>query len=423
MEQEELKRKLFGLWEKTTHTSKDLLSVLFDYYFDINYVEYKENEGRIVSAVCGIPYEFGFGKNRLKALYLIALSAEEGVLKKGYLSELLERFNKRAKGEFDFTFLVPNTDLMADYYGTQGYFSSFFILEERFTSMHDFRNDYLLTLTDSDERIRELKKNLLEEIKVTKIDPKEIETRAQVIQFITDVEKKGMASVNLCHEVKDLDYLLNTDTIKNLQTFAAYDSEENITGVAITQKEDIKRTKVVAFYVSDICSYFALLDYIKNFNPDDSISVITSDTRYQNHSLIQQTYASANPAGGDLDNTISVVEIPFNINRLLQPLGMVKLLSYEKILEYIANTRSDIDFKLHIRDEHSGSPEDKARIYIAKNGNFSSETGDPKKDRNILSLSKKELSELLLRKNDSSNLIMEAFGIPRLDLQVRLLPC
>lgn len=429
MEQEELKRKLMGLWEKTTHNSKEILSVLFDYYFDVEYIEYKESEGKIISALCGIPYSFGYGDKRLKGLYLISLSAEEGFRKKGILSELLNSFNERVSEEFDFTFLVPHTELLADYFGTQDYYSSFFILEERFTSLHDFRNDYLLSLEDSDDRIKELKKDLIDEIYIAGKDNGSF-TDKDIIEYIRNIEKIGTSTVNLCHTEKDLEFILEEDMVKNTDYFVSFDSDNKITGILFIHKEDIKRIRVIASYVSDKCSYYALLDYIKRLYPEYSISINTSDPQYQYNAIIQQNYASSNPEGGDLDNTFNSVDIPFNINKLLLPLGMVRLLRFENILKYIAETRSDVDFKLHIRDyvppfsHESLKDPDKHTVYIVKNGRFTlSKVSDPQKDASILNLSGKEVSELLLRKNDTSNLIMEAFGIPRLNLQMRLLPC
>lgn len=431
MDQEELKRKLMGLWEKTTHNSKEYLATLFDYYFDENLVEYKEIEGKIVSAIFGIPYSFGFGKNRLNGLYLISLSSEEGFRKKGVLAELLNNFNHKVKEDYDFTFLVPHTELLADYFGSQNYLSSFFILEERFTPLHNFRNDYILSLTDSDERIKKLKLELLNEINVVMNDDSSEFTNEQVIQFIKNIEKKGSSSVNITHTERDIEYLLNPDCIRHLNSFIAYDADGKITGVAFTEKEDIKRIKVVAAYVSDSCSYYALLDFIKRMFGDFSLSIITSDPKFQILSIIQQTYASSNPNGGDLDNTFSTVEIPFNINKLLHPLGMVRLLRFDNLMHFIAENRSDVDFRLFIRDyNRSDNTEDESAdenqeitIYNVKNGVCKIEKSTfPIKDKTILSLSSKEVSELLLRKNDSSNLIMEAFGIPRLNLQIRLLP-
>lgn len=420
MEEEELKRKLLGLWEKTTHNSKEFLSVLFNYYFDIKYVEYKEAEGKVVSALCGMPYEFGYGNKRLKGLYIISLSSEEGFQKKGILADLLQTFNQKHAAEFDFTFIKPATELLADYYGTQGYFSSFYILEERFTPLHDFRKDYLLTLEDSDNHIKNLKTALLDEITVSDGSSLNIPV-SEVIDFIRKIEKGSKSSVNLCHTEKDLEYIFDENSIRKLNYFVACGSDGKITGVAMTQKEEMKRTRVVANYVEDTCSYFALLEFIKRKYPDDSLSVNTSDPKYQMHSIIQQTYASSNPAGGDLDNTFATVEIPFNINKLLHPLGMVRLLRFDRLMTYIAETRSDVDFKLHIRDYIDS--EGNNNVYVVKNGKCSVEPyTSAEKDKSILSLSIKDVSELLLRKNDSSNLIMEAFGLPRLNLQIRLLP-
>lgn len=463
MESEELKRKLMGLWEKTSHNSKDLLGALFDYYFDINYLQYKEVDGKIVSALCGIPYSFGFGGCRLKGLYIISLSAEEGYKRKGDLSELLESLNVRLKDEFDFTFLVPHTELLADYYGSKGYFSSFFMLEERFTPEHDFRKDYLLSLYDSEERIRKLKTKLIDEIKVVDNKVENLFSKESIVKFITDIEKQGKSSINLCHSEKDMEYLLSNDTIRNLKLHVAYDSDEKITGIIFSEKEEIKRLRVVAAYTNDNCSYFALLDNIKKQYDDYSISINTYDPKYQTHSLTHLVYASSNPAGGDLDNTISYVELPFNYNKLLQPMGMVRILRFENIINYIARTRSDISFKLYIKDNDSSvsadvkEPENGIKLVddqsvkdqidfieetnieeVTKNNNLESSEvvfvvnngkchKEPysklKKDSSILKLTTKEVSELLLRKNDSSNLIMEAFGIPRLDLQMLLLPC
>lgn len=429
MEQEELKRKLMGLWERTTHNSKELVSILFDFYFDINYIEYKEIEGKVVSALCGIPYSFGSSKNRLRGLYLISLSSEEGYRKKGILAELLFNFNERMKDQFDFTFIVPHTELLADYYGTQGYFSSFFILEERYTPLHDFKKDYFLSLTDSDERIRDLKTALFNNIRVFDYRNERIISKDEIISFIEGIEKKVSASVNLLHTPEDLDYILDENSIRNVNCFVAIDSDNRITGVAFTRKEDLKRTKVLAIYIADTCSYYVILDFIKHQYFDHSLSIITSDPKYQTHSIIQQTYSAANPAGGDLDNTFGTVEISFNINKLLQPLGMARLLRFDNIIKYIAETRSDIDFKLYLRDyviDHKNKTENNLEgkvVFVVKHGKFNIEKLDNiPQDKSVLNLSIKEFSELLLRKNDSSNLIMEAFGIPRLNLQMRLLP-
>lgn len=426
MEQEDLKRKLVGLWEKTTHNSKEMITSLFNNYYDSELIEYKETDGKIVVALCGIPYNFGYGPNPLKGLYIIPLSSEEGFKKKGMLSELLRRFNDRMADKYDFTFLVPQNELMADYLGTQGYLSSFFVLEERFTSAHDFKNDYTLSLTDSNERLRTLKLALFDSLSVLPVSEENSISSEHIIEFILDIENKGGSSINLRHTENDLRYLLNEGLQQNIVAYVSYDSDNRISGVVFIAKEDLKHIRVLATFVMDTCSYFVLLDRIKHEYPEFSFSVITSDPRFQMQSLIQQVYAGANPAGGDLDNTIDKIQTPVNITKLLQPLGMVKLLRYDNILAYLAERRNELDIKLLIREQGVNSDENRIfqepELFIVKNGNIVKEPYKGTNDKGILNLSKYELSELLLRKKDSSNLIMEAFGIPSLNLQISLLP-
>ncbi|MCH5225410.1 MAG: GNAT family N-acetyltransferase [Muribaculaceae bacterium] len=430
MDSEELKRKLLGLWEKTTHGPKEFLGVLFDYYFNTDYIEYEELDGKVVSALCGIPYNFGYGSNKLKGLYIIPLSAEEGFRKKGVLSDLLRKFNEKMKEDFDFTFLVPSNELLANYFGTEGYFSTFFMHEERYTPLHDFRNDYLLWLNESDERIRQLKIGLMDDLRTEEFSGDSV-VKQEIIDFIEKSEKNTQASVSLSHTSKDLDYLLNQSFPQKLNIFVAKDPEGSVAGVAFCHKEELKRIRVEAIYVEDKAAYYSLLDFIKQSFPDHSISVNATDSKNLTLSLVQYTYASENPSGGDLDNTFGNIEIPFNVNKLLQPKGMATLLKLDRIIEFIAATRSDVDFRLHIRDNDAirdnvtgDSGELKGEVLSVKNGHFSREmVAYPIKDKSILNLTQKEVTELLLRKNDSSNLIMEAFGIPRLNLQMRLLPC
>lgn len=449
MEAEELKRKLMGLWEKTSHNSKEMISILLEYYFHPELIEYQENEGKVVSALFGIPYNFGFGEKSLKGLYIVALSSEEGFRKKGVLSELLDKFNQRIRDKFDFSFIVPHTELMADYYGSQNFINSFYILEERYTSLHNFKNDFLISLKDSDERIQELKKKLINEIQIEEISQPSSEEKLEIISFIGNIEKRPSTNVNLRHTSSDMDYLLDPLSIRELHTLVSKDKEGIITGVAFVEKEEMKRVRIVAYYVDDDSAYYALMEYIKHLYPDYSISVNSSETKFHNHALIQQTYVSSNPAGGDLDNTFGSIYLPVNLNKILQPLGMVRLLNFEHILQYLTSRRSDIEFKLCIRDyipfhnepviekntkgqEDLKSSSDNKKyedektklVYNIKNGKLKKEfTEYPFKDKSILYLTSKEVAELLLRKNDSSNLIMEAFGIPRLNLQMWLLPC
>ena len=122
----EIKKKMMGLWESVFHDSKEYISLIFDNYFNPDFVEFIEMDGRIVSALLAIPYVFSNGKEKLNGLYLCGLATAENYRQKGLMTSLLQNINRRAEGNYDFTFLIPSTDMMADYYHRQGYFNSFY---------------------------------------------------------------------------------------------------------------------------------------------------------------------------------------------------------------------------------------------------------------------------------------------------------
>lgn len=421
MTSDELKRIIMELWAKTSHNSTDYLKIIFDNYFDENYVAYKIIDGRVVSALMGIPYEFGVPSHPLKGLYLFGLYTEEKFRHKGYMSNLIEDINQRAANNFDFTFLIPVSDLNADYYRRRGYFNSFFRLEERFTSVHDFKNDFILSIADSDERVKSLKLRHYESIVVEEYNPLFNLSESQLIEFIYKLERKPSASVSLCHTQKDLKTIIEDYKIRESKIFISFDPDGQISGVAFVEKDDIKRIRIPAFFVDDTASYFALLDYIKHYYSDYSLSVFTVSGRYIASALIDEVYGAENPEGQDLETVFGLMENQFDISRLMEPYGMVRLLRLENIFHYLALTRKDTEYKIYIKD----TPFDKDGqhiIYCVKNGKLSLEKyKNPPEDKNILKLSFKEISELLLRKKESNSLIMEAFGIPRLKLEVNLL--
>lgn len=427
MEQEELKRKLSGLWEKTSHKSKELISVFLNYYFDENFIEYQDLDGKINGAIIGIPYSFGFDEDPLKGIYLIPICSEEGVLKKNIINKLLKELHKKILNDFDLMFLVTDSELLQDYYRTLGFHDSFYIIQEHYTPLHNFHTDFLLSIQDSDERIRNLKNALFNDIEVFQKEDFERNNNdsiGQLIDFIRDIERKKSTEISLIHEAKDLEYLFQEDSMRNLDYFVSLDADKKITGIAFIDIEEFKRIKVLTPFVTDSCSFYCLLNEIKRVYKEYSVTINSLESKCQIQAIIQQTYAASNPQGEDLDNTFATLETPVNLRNLMKPLGLVKLLKFDNILKYIARHRRDVDFKLYIPDDPTPlNFDNKDHVYIIKNGTCDIDSiENHKQDKSLLKLSVKVISELLLRRGDASNLIMEAFGIPRLNLMINLLP-
>ncbi|MDE6296382.1 MAG: hypothetical protein K2L89_00915, partial [Muribaculaceae bacterium] len=62
MEAANLKQQMMGLWKENFHDSDEYIKLVFDEYFDPDYVEYEERDGRVIASLMAIPYSFGNNK-------------------------------------------------------------------------------------------------------------------------------------------------------------------------------------------------------------------------------------------------------------------------------------------------------------------------------------------------------------------------
>lgn len=423
MDKNSLKRAMMELWEKTFHDSTEYISLIFDNYFDEKYVAYREEEGKLVASLLGIPYHFGAVNNKLSGLYLCGIATDVAYRRKGLMKSLLEEINTRVRDEFDFTFLIPSSDLIANYYRNQGYFNSFYRMEKRYTSVHDFKNDFLVSLSDNDDRIKVLKQNLFNNLKVERFSEKSTLTETQIIDFISECELKLYGSASIKHTYKDLVLAIKENKVSDDFIFYSFDRDKNITGVAFVKKKEIKRIVIPVMFITDQPTYYVLLNNIKEYFSDYSISVYSTKTLLSNGgALIDEFYNVANPNGGMLESLVGYGDQPFNPYKLMEPYGMARLLNFKNIIHYLAKNNHETEFNFILKDSQYNKDQLKELLKV-KNGKVSSclISCKGKKENNFLELSIKEFSEILLRKKDSNNLIMEAFGIPRLELEMSLM--
>ena len=59
MEINRLKKCMKKLWKDTFHDSDVYISLVFDNYFNLDNIEYYEEDGALISALLGVPYSFG----------------------------------------------------------------------------------------------------------------------------------------------------------------------------------------------------------------------------------------------------------------------------------------------------------------------------------------------------------------------------
>lgn len=393
MDTEILKKKMMGLWKDIFHDSDEYISLVFDNYFNPDLVEYYEEKGQIVSALLAIPYSFGCGGNIIKGLYLCGLATVDAFRHKGIMSKLLERINDKAYGKgYVFTFLIPADNGLTNYYYFRQYTTAMYRIENRYTNVHDFCKEYRSYLYKDDERIRFHKNKYFNSIRIEIIDKYDEVNLQNIKNFIYTLENNVKSYISLIHSLKDIDIVIRENLMSGGNIYVSYNNDEDVTGVAFTNA-DRKRIYVQRLYHIDQPSYYKILDFINQKNPGFSISIY------------------GYPEEMDSNNNLINHAVPY---------GMIRILNLHEILEFFAKNRCDSDFSILVR-----SFEGNLLKCIISYGKVRFEELEPnhKPDNgeSVTIFKERELLEILFRKKGSSNLIQEAFGIPRMPINMALL--
>lgn len=428
MQTEEIKKKMMKLWKDIFHDTDAYISLVFDNYFNPDLIEYVEENGRIVSALLGVPYEFGCGKEKLKGLYLCGLATDEEFRNRGIMNELIERINKSAKDKgFAFTFLIPSSDALINYYSVRGYVNAMYRVEDCYTQIHDFEKDYMSILSREDDRVRKLKTRYYQSLKTTIITDKDTELNGQIVSYIHNSESDISTYLSLQHSEKDIDIIIKENTISGGKIAVSQTTDGKLTGIAFLSVDYKKRVVIHKMYYDDNCSMYKILDFVKKSYPDSPISVFCYPEETDRRVLWMKVYGAPSLEGQNIEGAYGISERVYDVSRHARPYGMIRILDVREILKFLADYRSDAKFSILVKGVEPDGTMLKCKVREGKI-NFEnldeSEISKQKREDGGMTttcLKTKELFELLFRKKDSSNLIMEAFGIPRIPTNMCLL--
>lgn len=426
MESSELRRKMMQLWQRTFHDSPEYVSLVFDNYFNPDLVEYHEIKGEIVSALLALPYEFGNADNCLKGLYLCGLSTDPSFRHKGLMNELIENINKRGAGMgYAFSFLIPADEELINYYSRHGYVNAMYRVEDRYTSVHDFRNDYINCIEKEDKLVRNLKIKRFDMMRTESLSVGDNSMIDNIIEYIYNYEHQTRPYYSLLHSKNDIKVCLIENEMSNGDVVISMDNSGVISGVAFTYIDDKRRVVVPKVYYNDSCSFFSVLNFLKKKYPDYPVSVFAYPEETDRRGLIMDAYIASNPDGANLESVPAVAERVYSVCQHAKPYGMVRVLDNCEILKFLAVSRGDAKFSILVKD---GFNADIAYIYEVGGGSVKCRRIDGREvirkisgNPNYTILSQKEMMEVIFRKKEGSNVIMEAFGIPRLILNMSLL--
>lgn len=423
MDINELKSEMMRLWKDTFHDSDKYISLVFDNYFDPEFVEYREEGGRLISMLLGVPYTFGAGSSKINGVYMCGLSTVEEYRHRGIMKELMDKFNERMKAKgFAFTFLIPATESLRLYYAFNGYDNAMYLVEDRYTDIHDFKNDYITSLSEDSEQVMTMKEAKFDAINVRKLLLSEDGLVVKTADYIQKSEESCTSYVGLLHSQKDIMAVLNENIISGGEIYVSFSGTDEVSGVAFITFDERKRIHVPKVYYDDKCTQYKLLDHIKRTFQDLSMSVSCYPEETDRRALWSKYYGAANPDGSG-GGSYGMAERVYDVNRHARPYGMTRILNIREILKFIARHRSDCKFSILVKEVSESQILLKCDVSRGK-AVFTEIDGTNLKPRNngeMTLLSKKNLASIIFRKKDTNSMIMEALGIPRLGLNMSLL--
>lgn len=430
MRTDDIKKNMMKLWKDVFHDSDTYINLIFDHYFNVDLIEYHEENGCIISALLGVPYEFGCGENKLRGLYLCGLATDEEFRNRGIMNNLIERINSRAKDYgFAFTFLIPSSDALINYYSVRGYINAMYRVEDCYTQIHNFEKDYFTILNGEDDRIIELKRKYYYSLNVDVIDVNNDKHLIEdIVAYIRKYETNISTYLSIQHSERDIRIIIKENKISGGNIFVSYTPNGKLSGVAFATTDYRKRIVISKIFYDDNCSMYRILDYVKKVYPDSPISLYCYPEESDRRAIWMKVYGASNPDGGNLEGSYGIAERVYDVSKHARPYGMIRIVSLHEILKFLANYRSDAKFSILVnvadRDDNSLKCDINDGEVSFSLVNQAETKGCFNKNNNgvpITSLNEKELLELLFRKKDNSNLIIEAFGIPRIPTNISLM--
>lgn len=422
----DVKRKMMKLWKDTFHDSDAYISLIFDNYFNPEYVEYHEENGQIISALMGIPYNFGNENCVIKGIYLCGLATKEEHRHKGIMNELIKKINQKALEEnCVISFLIPASELLRVYYHNRGYVNGMYRVEERYTDVHDFDKDCQAILMNEDEKIKSQKTKYYDSIKVEKYSENNVYNLNEISEYIQKKEHKNKSFLSLLHSHKDIEILFKENNISGGEIVIATSADNRVLGLAFLTFDERKRLTIPKMFYDDQYVYYKLLDKAKKLHSESPISILRFPEEINRQVLWSKVYGAPDPEGMASGGAYGVAERVYDVSSHAQPYGMVKILNIYEILKILAEDRTDAEFSILVKDniKSTGNGE----LFKIKGGEIKTEVIPEENikrltnSRNLTVISKHDLQEILFRKKDSNSLIMEAFGIPRISLNMALM--
>lgn len=321
MNTDNIKNQMMKLWKDTFHDSDDYIKLIFDSYFNPDYIAYRIKDDKIISALLGVPYFFKSKINpdvSLRGLYLCGLATNPNQRGNGIMSELIEEINQRAADlKFDFTFLIPANEGLFKYYSDRGYSESVFRIKNEYFSTHDFKNEYITKLISHshDRKLesgtiinqQEVEKqfhhelNYYDTIRILKIKNPDSRILSLISNYISKFES-SQHFLMLNHSPEDVAIAADENQISEGSIIIAINQKGEIIGISFLAIGDDDDITVQYYLYDDIAVKLKMLSEIKNL---DILPILSSENMTIISSLNPDNIKRTESENQDRDCTIN----------------------------------------------------------------------------------------------------------------------
>ena len=368
---EQMKR----LWTDTFGDPASYVDPLFDRYFRPERVVCRFDGQRLTAAMLTVPYTFGApgpDGRPLRGLYLCGLATRPEARRGGIMSSLIETVNARAAAEgFDFTFLIPASEALAEYYRFRKYHPGAFRIFNHYLSVHNFSIE-LKNENESDY--------ILAESYIEKISEECLENEmTEIVNYF--LKKEGENPFAMRHSRGDWEAVVAETKRCGGAMATVRDAEGRIIAAApVMPGAASDEWEVRHAYADSRAALYALLQAVKSRYADADLTVCTWPGQMSRQGVWAPYYSSDTP-----DASVRASDEPASLDAVLaKPYGMFRLLNRDHLILYM---------------EHAGLMTPGAAA----------------------GLPDEALAELIWRAPGASNLVETATGISRLPTEIAYL--
>lgn len=410
MDNDKLRHDMMQLWKETFNDSEEYIRLVFDAYFNPEYVEYElDSKGDVCASLLGVPYCFGLHNNQIKGVYLCGLATKSEKRGCGIMTNLINRMSERMrKLGYAFLFLIPADEGLQKLYSDRNFVAAFYRRTDNYTAFHDFTTEYFKSLRQEDDQIKELRIRQYEALRVFCCERhyfelfEGAETLADLIDFISKSENHVSIEMPMIQTRDQIEIFLREALISKGRIYYVRNEYGDISGVALTVSEE-EAVVVLKLFVDDIPSRYKLLSTIKESVENKSLTVYNDNMTKDDRAVRQLAYEGVNPED-DMVEEVDYVDCPYSGLENEKIYGMLRILSVSEILKFVTKVSSNFKYSILTHQENL----DTICKYKAEGGRLHmEEIGE-----GVPVLSDKEIAQLLFRKPSTDSIIEDALGLP-----------